>query len=101
MKKPQHIKLKIKLLTEAKEYIKTGRCQGICSALQLSGMRHITAHRNARRQLLAYISQSLVGYLWLEGWQSYHKFRGRSELRVRQDRLDWIDWMIADYKKWG
>lgn len=101
MKKPQHIKLKIKLLTEAKEYVTTGRAIGICTAIRMSGQRNTTAHRNARTQLLSYISKSLCGYLWLERWQSAKKFRGRSELRVRQDRMDWIDWMIADYQKWG
>lgn len=103
MKKPKHIALKIAILTRVRHTIDRGSARGICYALILDGCERRTtpAYRAARNQLLQYVKEALVGFAWLDSWQVNNGCGKRSETEIRHDRLAWIDWMIADYQKWG
>lgn len=103
MKKPKHINLKIDILNRVRKSIQNNTTRGICYALILDGCdgRRTPAYRAAGRQLQQYIETALEGRAWLDTWQMTNGFSNRSRRQIRQDRLAWIDWMIADYQKWG
>lgn len=103
MNKPKYIDLKITILKSVRKSIEVGNSRGLCYALILDGCegRRTPAYRAACRQLQQYIETALEGSAWLDSWQTRNGFGHRSNSQIRKDRLAWIDWMIADYQKWG
>lgn len=101
MKKPQLIPTKIRLLEMARKNIISGDARGLCYALTRGHSHFTSGEVIACADLKQYISDALRGHGWLEDWQEQNGLGKRGSSRAKQDRLDWIDWMIADYKKWG
>lgn len=101
MKKPANIPTKIRLLEKARMHIVRGQARGLCYALSLGYNSFTRVQKNASLDLRVYVRTALKDSLWLSDWQIANGLGIRSANQVRQDRLDWIDWMIADYKKWG
>lgn len=103
MKKPRHIGIKIRLLRQARKLIESRSNFGLCSAIQTArsnDYQNCTVIK-ASSELLAYIQEVLESEAYLGSWQLSKGFYGRNNEQQRLDRLAWIDWMIADYQKWG
>ena len=101
MKRPKHIKIKIRLLQKARVNIEKDNARGVCYAVSRDYAIFTPSEETACIELKNYISVAIDGYGWLDGWQQANGFGYRTAAERKQDRLDWIDWMIADYKKWG
>lgn len=103
MNRPEYIEIKIDLLKMAKKLIKTKEESYICFAVSRAAYKHENPCAiRAGDQLEKYIQKALGINTFLSGWQRSNGFDDRvCKARIRQDRLAWIDWMIADYKKWG
>ena len=91
---------KIKVLKAARKLIKCGAERYICLALMSIGEYRTISNRGyaATEYLQEYITKAIgCGYgSALEVWQDKHmKLKDRVGRDTRQDRLAWIDWMIA------
>lgn len=89
-------KLKIEALKKAKNIVeKPSYNAGICSAL----WHYNTCSYDIANQLTNYISRSLSGSNYLEGWLTRNLPANAkvydNRKKVKATRLAWIDWMIA------
>jgi hypothetical protein len=50
----------------------------------------------ASMRLRMYLERMLKPWGSLDGWQYDNGFGNRSEAQKRQDRLDWIDWILSE-----
>lgn len=87
------------MLLRARFQIKCGAASHICYALnQVSTSFDDTPlwmRELDREYLKSYITEQLEYYGTLEQWQINNGFGVRGKVRCRQDRLDWIDWMLG------
>ena len=76
-------------LKQARYAIAKGQEEFICVALNECG-------EEETRRLRQYISKQLGSGLYtLDAWQLQQGI-SRSHHQIRQDRLDWIDWMLGE-----
>lgn len=118
MQQVKHIALKIKLLTEVKDYLnnrKNGYFRtGICVTLRGIVDGYIGTKEwnkdmfSARNDILDYIDKALGSHAYLEGWQRGEKRRAArlakrpndgTWMQSYLDRIQWVEWMIEQYKQ--
>lgn len=76
-------------LKQARYAIAKGQEEYICVALNGCG-------EEETRRLRQYIPKQLGSGLYtLDAWQ-FQRGIARSPRQIRQDRLDWIDWMLGE-----
>lgn len=106
MTKPNLIPEKITILNQAKEEIRKGYSTGLCNAISSAKMEvkyvegaDYETISQAAMELSSYVQRVLNMNSWLPGWQKENGFERRSVAQQRQDRMDWIDWMIKCYRE--
>lgn len=91
-------KLEKQTLRKARKLIEEGVEHYICFALSILIARDANneKQREAIKVLKAYISTQLGdNAAYLEEWQRANGFGDRTNAQTKQDRLDWIDWMLG------
>lgn len=81
------------LLKRARQRIKNNRSSYICYAL--SNEAQTPEERRAATRLRDFIENQLYPNCSLQGWQEDHGIH-RSQSQRKQDRLNWIDWMLGE-----
>jgi hypothetical protein len=88
-------KVKRQLLIKARERIIWGKNDLICYALMDAARTQEEQH--ASHLLRSYISQQLGGgWMRLEIWQRENGYGNRDRHQVKQDRINWISWMLGE-----
>lgn len=96
-------KIEREVLEEAREQLRLKFRDSICGALiryrELLWRFPVQSrmdHRNAAEKLRRYFQDSLGEHSYLEYWQEANGFPDRSEKQLRQDRIDWINWVLKE-----
>ena len=89
------------ILKKARKLIASGECYFICNAVFRVGRQNWCEDKSY--EIEKYISTQLNGMASLGGWlRSCHDINpSTSSRKLKQTRLNWIDWMIAAYEEKG
>ena len=92
---------KIALLEQAKIELQKfpvyATARGICLAITVARIT-LNAYDGDANALKQYVRIALLPHAYLSSWQAARGITCGSKL-LRQSRLDWIDWMIAQYRE--
>lgn len=107
----QDIKRKIEILTLARDRIKLGNDNYICFAIRMAVYNKSTEWQKAGSEIIKYIDTALNADTNIEsvnfgsintlgGWQLDNMCNlGKNGIKMRDCRMQWIDWMINCYKE--